>query len=97
METAESLIAYCRENGRVCPQPRRWNELWEILPNRRRIGDGWEPALPMILSGWWVTPAFAKQLRLAEHIKWADENNCLDQVATFLRNLKEVDWYHLGE
>ena len=30
-ETVESLIAYCSQDGRVCPQPVFWNELWEML------------------------------------------------------------------
>jgi len=49
-ESAESLIAYCRENSRVCPVPQRWNALWELLPDRKRVGGGWEPALPLILA-----------------------------------------------
>jgi hypothetical protein len=28
-ETAVSLVAYCRENDRVCPQPMLWQKLWE--------------------------------------------------------------------
>ena len=39
------LLAYCRENGRVCPQPRRWQALWEALPERGRVGTSWEPPL----------------------------------------------------
>jgi hypothetical protein len=37
-ETVESLVAYCRENDRVCPLPPLWNELWEMLPNRSQVG-----------------------------------------------------------
>ena len=35
METVHELIIYCRSNGRVCPQPTLWNELWQLLPNVR--------------------------------------------------------------
>ena len=56
-DTVESLVAYCRENGRVCPQPTLWNELWEMLPDRRRVGSGWEPPVLLILTAWHTTPA----------------------------------------
>lgn len=97
METAESLILFCKENGRICPQPQLWNKLWDMLPAKQRVGLGWEPALPLILAAWWETPALSKQLRLVEHIKWAETKGCLEQIGTFLRNLPEKDWFHLGD
>jgi hypothetical protein len=94
---AGELIAYCRENNRVCPQPDRWNELWKMLPGRKQIGAGWQPPPPLILAAWYDTPAMSKMLRLAEHIQWATEHDALPQIAAFLRNLKEEDWHHLGQ
>ena len=47
------LLEFVRTNERVCPQPQRWNELWKMLPNRKRIGNGWDPPLPLILAAWW--------------------------------------------
>src|SRR5688572_15150851 len=96
-DSAESLIAYCRENSRVCPLPQQWNELWELLPERRRVGGGWEPPLPLILAAWHETPAMLKMLRLAEHVEWAAKHSALDSVSRFLRDLKEADWFHLGD
>jgi hypothetical protein len=46
------LLNYVRDNRRVCPVPQRWNELWEMLPDRKRVGNGWEPPLPLILAAW---------------------------------------------
>lgn len=94
---AQRLIAYCRENGRVCPLPIPWNELWELLQSRRRVGLGWEPALPLILAAWAETPALAKMLRLQEHIEWADRHCAIAMADAFLRGLGEDDWLHLGE
>jgi hypothetical protein len=96
-ETAQSLISYSRENRRVCPQPNLWNELWLMLPNRSRIGAGWEPSPPLILAAWHDTPAMLKMLRVAEHIEWADKYGKLTEVAVFLRGLPESDWHHLGD
>jgi hypothetical protein len=59
-DSVETLIAYCRQDGRVCPQPIRWNELWEMLPNRTRIGSGWMPPLPLILAAWHEASALAR-------------------------------------
>ena len=97
VDTAESLISYCRENSRVCPMPMQWDALWNLLPNRKRVGSGWEPALPLILAAWHDTPALSKILRLEEHIRWADEQKALDEISTFLRNLPEDQWIHLDE
>jgi hypothetical protein len=77
--------------------PPQWNALWEMLPNRRRVGDGWEPALPLILGAWHETPVVAKINRLREHIEWAEQHNILDQIARFLRTLQESQWAHAGE
>ena len=96
-ESTESLIAYCRENSRVCPMPQRWTALWELLPNRKRVDGGWEPALPLILAAWDHTPTMLKTLRLVEHIEWAAEHGALESVATFLRGLREDEWFHRGD
>ena len=95
--TVESLVAYCREDNRVCPLPSPWNGLWEMLPNRKRVGAGWQPAPPLILAAWYDTPAMLKMLRLTEHIEWAAQHGALDSVARFLRELNEEDWFHIGD
>lgn len=96
-DTTKSLMAYCRENGRVCPMPQQWNTLWELLPERKRVGSGWEPALPLILAAWDDTPSMLKMLRLVEHIEWADKHDALQPVAAFLCGLREDEWFHIGE
>ena len=96
LETPQSLIAFCRENHRVCPMPKSWNALFEMLPNRRRTAVGWEPPLPLILDAWEDTPAPLKTLRLAEHIEWAAEHGALDAIARFLRNLPDAEWLYTG-
>lgn len=96
-DTADSLITYCREKSRVCPMPMQWDAMWKLLPNRKRVGSGWEPALPLILAAWHDTPALTKILRLEEHIKWADKENALSVISKFLRNLPEDQWFHLNE
>ena len=96
-DTAESLIAYCRENSRVCPEPGLWHNLWELLPERRQIDEGWQPALPLILAAWAHTSNIQKMLRLATHIEWAEMHGSLPEVAAFLRNLAENELHRLGD
>ena len=58
---------------------------------------GWQPPLPLILAAWHDTPMMLKMLRLAEHIEWAAQHGALVLVASFLRGLREEDWFHVGE
>jgi hypothetical protein len=90
----ESLIQYCLENGRICPQPQRWQELYGLLPETKRAGAGWEPAPPLILAAWSDTPNLAKIMRLREHLEWADKQGALGEVDKYLRALPEDQWFH---
>jgi hypothetical protein len=96
-ETPEKLLAYCRGNSRVCPQPRRWNELWEMLPNKVQVGAGWKPPLPLILTAWHHTSNLEKMMRLSDHIAWAHEHGVFEKVDSFLRGLPENEWHHLHD
>ncbi len=88
------VLAEVDKNERVCLQPSRWNELWEMLPNKQRKGAGWDPSPPLILAAWWDSPILLKKLRMREHLVWAEKQKCLDTVYAFLLNMKEEDWYH---
>lgn len=77
--------------------PKRWSALWDLLPNRTRVGVGWQPPLPLILGAWDNTSGMLKMLRLAEHVEWAASHGALESVARFLRGLREEDWFHLGD
>jgi hypothetical protein len=90
----EQLLAYCSNNSRVCPQPQRWNELYQMLPDTRRKGAGFEPALPLILAAWWEATNSQKKERLKDHIQWASEHGALSKVDDFLRSLPEGEWHH---
>ena len=96
-DPVKSLVVYCRENKRVCPLPKHWTQLWEMLPNRQQVGAGWKPAVPLILAAWHDTPALLKMIRLADHIEWAATHDALAAVAGFLRGVREEDWHHIGD
>ena len=90
----ESLIEYCKSNNRIIPVT--WTKFWEMLPNRKRKGAGWEPPLPLILGAWWHSSEREKQGRFIYHIKYAAENGILDEADEYLRNLTEEEWCHKG-
>jgi hypothetical protein len=77
--------------------PLRWRALWELLPNRTRIGSLWEPPAPLILADWHEATGLQKMLRLETHIEWAHRFGALDKVDAYLRGLREEEWFHLGE
>lgn len=97
MATIEEVFAEIQKNNRVCPQPQKWQQLYEMLPDKTPTSGGWEPSLPLILAAWWDTSALPKMLRLREHIEWAAAHGCLEQVYSFLLELPEEQWHHIGE
>ena len=90
------LLKYVQAEGRICPQPQRWNELWEMLPDKERVGLGWRPSLPLILGAWGHTSGFEKMLRLREHIEYAASKGVLGSVEHFLRSLPSDQWHTAG-
>lgn len=94
----EELISYCKDNERICPQPQLWNKLWDMLKDKERAGiSGWNPPLPLILAAWWNTSPSEKQLRLEQHISWADSHGQLNEISDYLTSLIEEEWFHLND
>jgi len=70
-QTLATLLAYVQADGRICPQPQRWNELWEMPANRKqKPSGGWNPPLPLILAAWSHKAGLEKMLRLSEQIEY---------------------------
>jgi hypothetical protein len=93
----DKLLQFVQSEGRICPEPGKWNELWEMLPDRKRVGNGWQPPLPLILGAWKYASGIEKMLRLRQHIEYASEKGSLDAVDQFLRSLSDNDWYIAGK
>jgi len=89
----EALLEYVKADRRICPMPDYWNQLWEMLPEKKRVGMGWEPPLPLIIAAW-DSPYLMKALRLNEHIHYAAEHGTLGAVDDFLRGLKPEQWFY---
>jgi hypothetical protein len=96
-EQLTELMTFCKSNKRVCPKPDKWNKFWEMLPNKTRVGNEWNPSLPLILSAWSFTSNLEKEIRFNEHLKYSLESDYLDQSCKFLYALSEEDWHHLND
>lgn len=98
MADVESILALCRQNGRVCPMPDRWNDMFKLLKV-----DGIDPfdredlLVPLILAAWHYSSDDSKAGRLEEHVRWADQHAILDRIAPYLSGLEEEQWYHRGD
>ncbi len=93
-EKLSDLSTSAQEDNRACPLPSEWNDLWNLLPNKTRIGVGWNPPLPLILAAWYETSNLSIRQRFIEHIQYAAENNSLDTVDNFLRKPKTEHWHY---
>ena len=97
-ETAQAPVTYIEENRCICPWGEHWHKLHKMLPDRRQLsGGGWEPPLPFILNGWYMSNNLEKALRLREHIEWADAHGVIDKVDRYLRGLPPEAWHHVGD
>jgi hypothetical protein len=96
VEKLQSLLQFVQAEGRICPQPGKWHELWEMLPDKKREGSGWQPPLPLILAAWDHATGLEKMLRLRQHIEYAAEHGVLDTIDQYLRNLPPAEWYVVG-
>lgn len=94
MATIEEARFEATKNQRVCPNPSRWNHLYSLLPNTARKGNGWEPALPLIVAAWHESSDSMKASRLNEHLEWAEKHDQLDKVYAYLVSLPEDEWHH---
>ena len=89
---ADGLIQRMTAGGRICPMPQLWNRLWEMLPDKSRLGGGWEPPLPLILGAWHETTNAEKRERFQEHLCWADAHGVLDKALMLLESAGPNDW-----
>lgn len=91
--TISDAMVEVRRNNRVCPKPARWQQLYEMLPNRTAS----RPTPPLVGASWQATASLSKRMCLREHLAWAETHESLPQVLDFLKQLPEEEWHHMGE
>jgi hypothetical protein len=91
MESIEELLNETKKDGRICPQPQVWVALCEVMQGAACDGAG-RPPSPLILAAW-HEPHLSKIIRFQEQMHWADQSGCLPQVAEFIKNMSEENWF----
>jgi hypothetical protein len=92
--SAAALMVIARRNNRVCPQPARWNELYQRVGGDRYPDLAPPPVHPAI---WTRLSAMQRRLHFRDHIEWAERRRKLPEFAAFIEQLEEHDWVHMGD
>lgn len=90
----QKLLNDLEVNDRVCPLPKRWNSIWNIVS---RVDKNKSLSVPLILNGWYMSNNLEKMVRFRSHLEFASENNCLDKVVKIIDAMNESDWHHLKD
>jgi hypothetical protein len=83
-ETLEDLLDYINQDGKVCPMPREWDQMWRMLPGKT------DP--PLILAAWHTTGDLEKRNRFLGHLFYAEDHNVIKPVSEFLGSLRPNQW-----
>ena len=55
------------------------------------------PSPPLIGQAWLATPSLSKRMSFRDHLEWAGAYGGLEIAASFIKQLREDEWYHMGE
>jgi hypothetical protein len=95
--TLDEVLLEARRNNRICPQPAKWEQLYQMLAVKPQQGSGRKLNPPPVGTAWLETPPLAKRMFFRDHVEWAAAHECVGDVFSFLRRLPEQHWYHMGE
>ena len=80
-----ALLDYCGMEGRVCPAPKEWARLWQLLD---AVATDRKPAPPPASN----EPGNSLKWALVDHLLWADQLGVFGKVDRFLRGLGPRQW-----
>ena len=95
--TLEDVLLEARRNNRVCPQPAKWQQLYQMLTVKSQQDSGGQLNPPPVGTAWLETPPLTKRMFFRDHVEWAAAHECIEDVFAFLKRLPETHWYHMGE
>lgn len=90
----DNFLEFCRAENRICPQPKFWNEMFELLPDKKHTGPRLEPPLPLILGAWTNSTDLEKLERFHMHVRYANQKNVLPEVVQYIKSLRQKDWHY---
>lgn len=95
--TLDIVMVEARRKNRVCPRPRRWQQLYDLLPNKQVVNGQAQPAPPVIGASWNSVAPLGKRLCFREHLEWAERHGVLIQVFALMKSLTEEEWFHMED
>ena len=95
--TLDVVMLEARKRNRVCPRPRRWLQVYEMLPNKHEVNGRQHPPPPMVGPVWNSEAPLAKRLCFREHLEWAERHGALIEVFAIMKSLTEEEWFHMDE
>lgn len=79
---------------RICPNPSRWNDVFEqLLEYAEAHARPSRPPPPLILAGWAYSNDTEKMRRWRETVEWASANGC----AGIVEGISDADFYQVEE
>lgn len=93
MSAADSAFEEFTREGRVCPMPMSWADMYKMLPAGSGPKGPITAPLPLILAAWHDTQPYRKTMRFRMHLDWAAKHGVLEEVCAFLRSLPPDEWF----
>lgn len=85
------------ENSRVCLNPQKWDEFYEIIKTKINFSPDEKFPAPLILAAWHFTSDKEKFERFHEQLRIVADKGYIRQIKVILDNYSEDDWHHFGE
>lgn len=86
--TVDSFIKRLDEQMKLVPNPKHWNDLYDLLKDHSIK----EIPAPLILAAWWHTSEMEKRNRFIHHLNLAQELNVWQDAMALLEELKDDQW-----
>jgi hypothetical protein len=80
-----ALLDYCGMNDRICPAPKAWLRMWQLLD---AVATDRRPPRPPAAD----EPGNSLKWALVDHLLWADQLGVFGKVDQFLRGLASDQW-----
>lgn len=97
-DKAKALLEYCLINERVCPTRDYWNHLWVINAKAKTFDSILnQNKSPLIDEKSSEQEKLQRSVRLRKYIEFADKNNLINEMDTFIRSIPEDKWHHFYE
>jgi len=88
----QQLLDAVKADERSSPAGLHWQRFYEFLCSKPKT-PGTKPSVPLILAAS-AEPEPVKHRRLGDQLRWAQENDCLDEAIELLESMPSEHWNH---